>query len=491
MKKEIGLLVHISSLPNEYTIGTMGKESYKFIDILAENKISIWQILPINPTESDHSPYSSVCSFAGNISFIDFEEFFKKGLITKDELIGLKNKDNIFEDEDTLKKKQDLLRKIYEKEPLKEEFEDFISLNKFWLDDYALFLTLQKKLDEKFFYNWPLDIAKKDMNDELIKSIIKEEKELNYYKFTQFIFFKQYMKLKNYANEKGVKIFGDIPIYVSKNSSDVWGDQEIFYLDEDRQPKLKAGVPPDYFSETGQTWGNPVYDWENNKANVLEWWVQRIKYSLNLFDLVRIDHFRGLESFWVIPKEEETAINGWWQKCYGDELFQKLKEEIGEDLPIIAEDLGEITPEVNELREKFKLPGMKILAFAFDENKDNPYLPKNCEENSVSYIGTHDNNTLMGWKNELINKNDTNEIKRVLTALEIDSLDKFEKTVIKTLINTESKISIISIQDILFLDENYRMNIPGIAKGNWTYRMKQEELDKKSLQEFKLLFSQV
>ena len=487
MKKEIGLLLHISSLPNDYTIGTMGKESYKFIDILAENGINIWQILPINPTEDDHSPYSSVCSFAGNISFIDFEDFYLKDLITKDELESLKNKDNIFENQKTLKLKQDLLRKIYEGKTLKEEFENFenfVVQNKFWLDDYALFLTLQEKLDEKLFYNWPLRIANKDMNDELIKSIIEEEAELNYHKFTQFIFFKQYMKLKTYANEKGIKIFGDIPIYVSKNSSDVWGDQDIFFLDEDRQPKLKAGVPPDYFSEDGQAWGNPVYDWENNKENVLSWWVKRIQYSLNLFDLVRIDHFRGLESFWVIPREDETAINGWWQKCYGDELFKKLKEEIGEDLPIIAEDLGEITPAVNELREKYGFPGMKILAFAFDEDDNNQYLPKNCEENSVSYIGTHDNNTLMGWKNELINRDDENEIERILSVLEIDSLEEFEKTIIKTLLNTKSKISVISVQDILFLDENYRMNMPGIAEGNWTYRMKEEELDKEILKLF-------
>lgn len=478
MKKEIGLLVHISSLPNDYTIGTMGKESYKLIDILSLNKIDIWQILPINPTENDHSPYSSVCSFAGNISFIDFEEFYLNNLITKNELDSLKNKKNLFENQETLKIKQDLLRKIYEKTTPTKEFNNFINLNKFWLDDYALFLTLQEKLDEKLFYNWPEDIAKKDMNNELIKTILKEEKELNYYKFTQFIFFKQYIKLKNYANKKGVKIFGDIPIYVSKNSSDVWGDQEIFYLDNDKQPKLKAGVPPDYFSKTGQTWGNPVYDWENNKVNVLSWWVQRIRYNLELFDLIRIDHFRGLESFWVIPKEDETAVNGWWQKCYGDELFKRLKESFGEKLPIIAEDLGEITPEVNELREKYKLPGMKILTFAFDGNENNPYLPKNCEENSVSYIGTHDNNTLIGWKNELISRNDKDEINRVLVALEIDSLKDFEKTIIKTLLNTRSKISIISVQDILLLDENYRMNIPGVAKGNWTYRMKEEELDK-------------
>lgn len=484
MKKEIGLLLHISSLPNDYTIGTMGKESYKLIDILAENGINIWQILPINPTEKDHSPYSSVCSFAGNISFIDFEEFYMEGLITEEQLSTLKNKEDIFENQETLNKKKELLKKVFEKKPFIKEFEDFIYKNKFWLDDYALFLSLQEKLGEKYFYKWPSNLARKDMNDELIKTILEEESQLKYHKFTQFIFFRQYMKLKNYANEKGIKIFGDIPIYVSKNSSDVWGDQEIFFLDEDRQPKLKAGVPPDYFSETGQVWGNPVYDWENNKEEVLTWWVKRVNYSLNLFDLVRIDHFRGLESFWVIPKEDETAVNGWWQKCYGDELFQRLRESIGEDLPIIAEDLGEITPEVNELRDKYNLPGMKILAFAFDGNEHNPYLPKNCVENSVSYIGTHDNNTLIGWKNEILERNNEYEINGILSVLEIDSLEKFEKTIIKTLLDTESKISVIAVQDILFLDENHRMNIPGVAKGNWTYRMKKEQLDKEVLKLF-------
>lgn len=477
MKKEIGILAHISSLPNEYTIGTLGKESYKFVDILSNNKINIWQILPINPTEGDHSPYSSVCSFAGNLSFIDFEDFFEQELISKEELENLKNKDDIFENEQTLKNKENLLRKIFKKVSLENDFKDFLEENKFWLDDYALFLTLQEKLDEYNFYNWPLAIAKKDMNDPIIKEILEEKDELNYHKFTQFIFYKQYRKLKDYANSKGVKIFGDLPIYVSKNSSDVWGDQEIFLLDEDGQPKLKAGVPPDYFSEDGQAWGNPVYDWENNKENVLTWWVQRIKYSLNLFDLVRIDHFRGLESFWVIPREDETAINGWWEKCYGDELFQKLKKEIGEDLPIIAEDLGEITPEVNALREKYELPGMKILAFAYDGNSNNPYLPKNCVENSVSYIGTHDNNTLVGWKNEILLREDEEEIKRILTSLEIDSMEDFEEAVVKKLLETKSKISVLSVQDILLLDENFRMNIPGVAKGNWTYRMKNEELE--------------
>ena len=476
MKKQIGILAHISSLPNDYVIGTLGKESYQFIDALSQNNITIWQILPINPTESDHSPYSSVCSFAGNLSFIDFEEFLENNLISQDELNNLKKIDDNFEDEETLNYKKSLLRKIFTKTILDEDFDNFVEKNRFWLDDYALFLTLQEKLDEKLFYNWPIDIAKKNLQNPLIEEIIEEKNELNYHKFTQYIFFKQYMKVKNYANSKGVKIFGDLPIYVSKNSSDVWGDQEIFLLDDDMQPKLKAGVPPDYFSEDGQTWGNPVYDWENNKENVLSWWIQRIKYCLELFDLVRIDHFRGLESFWVIPKEDETAINGWWQKCYGDELFDKLKEELGENLPIIAEDLGEITPEVNELREKYKLPGMKILAFAYDGNEDNPYLPKNCEENSISYIGTHDNNTLVGWKDEILIRDDDEEIKRICKELEIDSLDEFENAVIKTLLKTQSKISVISIQDILLLDENYRMNIPGIAKGNWTYRMEKEQL---------------
>ncbi len=478
MKKQIGILAHISSLPNDYVIGTLGRESYQFIDILSKNGITIWQILPINPTENDHSPYSSVCSFAGNLSFIDFEEFLENKLISKEELNKLKRKeDNSFESEETLEYKKSLLRKIFSKTTLDRDFQNFAQKNKFWLDDYALFLSLQEKLDEKLFYNWPIDIAKKELDNPIIQEILEENNELNYHKFTQYIFFKQYMKLKNYANSKGVKIFGDLPIYVSKNSSDVWGDQDIFLLDSDMQPKLKAGVPPDYFSEDGQAWGNPVYDWENNKANVLSWWIQRIKYSLELFDLVRIDHFRGLESFWVIPKEDETAINGWWEKCYGDELFQKLKEELGEDLPIIAEDLGEITPEVIALREKYKLPGMKILAFAYDGNENNPYLPKNCEENSISYIGTHDNNTLIGWKNEILNRDDKDEINRISLALNINSMDEFENALIETLIKTKSKISIISIQDILLLDENYRMNIPGIAQGNWTYRMNTNELN--------------
>lgn len=477
MKKEIGILTHISSLPNEYTIGTMGKESYKFIDLLAKNSIDIWQILPINPTQSDHSPYSSNCSFAGNISFIDFEEFYEEKLISKDDLESLKNIDDIFENEETLNKKLKLLRKVFKNYTLDDEFYDFVDKNSFWLDDYAMFLALQEKLDEKCFYDWPIKIANKDFDNEVIKDILEEKDNLNYHKFTQFVFFKQYIKLKKYANKKGIKIFGDLPIYVSTNSSDVWGDQEIFLLDDDKKPKLKAGVPPDYFSEDGQTWGNPVYDWANKKEEVLSWWIQKIKYSLELFDLVRIDHFRGLESFWVIPKEDETAINGWWEKCYGDELFAKLEKEIGENLPIIAEDLGEITPEVNALREKYKLPGMKILAFAYDGNDNNPYLPKNCEKNSVSYIGTHDNNTLIGWKNEILKRDDENEIKRICEALEIDSMEDFEKTIIKTLIDTKSKISIISIQDLLFLDETFRMNTPGIAKGNWTYRMEKHQLN--------------
>ncbi|TLP40768.1 4-alpha-glucanotransferase [Arcobacter arenosus] len=478
MKKQIGILAHISSLPNDYDIGTLGRESYRFIDILSKNNINIWQILPINPTEKDHSPYSSVCSFAGNLSFIDFEEFLENNLISKEELDNLKRKDDTsFESEESLEYKKSLLRKIFTKTTLDEDFQNFTEKNKFWLEDYALFLSLQEKLNEKLFYNWPTDIAKKELCNPIIKELLEEENELNYHKFTQYIFFKQYMKLKNYANSKGVKIFGDLPIYVSKNSSDVWGDQDIFLLDSDMQPKLKAGVPPDYFSEDGQAWGNPVYDWENNKTNVLSWWIQRIKYSLELFDLVRIDHFRGLESFWVIPKDDETAINGWWEKCYGDELFQKLKEELGEDLPIIAEDLGEITPEVIALRDKYKLPGMKILAFAYDGNENNPYLPKNCEENSISYIGTHDNNTLIGWKNEILNRDDKEEINRILSALNINSMDEFENALINTLIETKSKISIISIQDILLHDENYRMNIPGVAQGNWTYRMNMDELN--------------
>ncbi len=369
--------------------------------------------------------------------------------------------------------KRDLLKIAYKRfllrQELLEDFYRFVEENKLWLHDYAMFVAIKEKFDGLPWWDWPQEYKLK--YDETINAFsAKAEDIIGFYKFCQYYFLQQWNALKQYANSKGISIIGDIPLYVAHDSADVWSNHEVFQFDENRLPEKVAGVPPDYFSETGQLWGNPIYHWENMKNNGFKWWIERVKATLAIFDIVRIDHFRGFEAFWAVSYGEETAINGEWMNAPGKELFEAIRNELGE-LPIIAEDLGIITPEVEELRDNFEFPGMKILQFAFHSDKDSGYLPHNYESNFIVYTGTHDNDTLKGWFYNL-----EDHIKEKVLEHADCSDDQIIKKMIRLAWSSVAKMAIIPLQDLLELGSDGRMNIPGTSSGNWQWRFKYEQL---------------
>jgi 4-alpha-glucanotransferase len=345
----------------------------------------------------------------------------------------------------------------------KEEYFTFMSHNSWWLDDYALFRSLKSKNGETVWNTWSKELIARDRNA-LHAAFHELHADVDFHRFLQFVFFRQWFKLKSYANSKGIRIIGDIPLYVSMDSVDVWANQDIFLLDENAQPTQVGGVPPDYFSETGQLWGNPVFNWDRIAERNFDWWIARVKFNLELFDQIRVDHFRGLESFWAVPAKEETAIKGEWLPARGYELFQRLRDQLG-SLNVIAEDLGVITPEVERLRDDFNLPGMKILQFAFGSGPTNLDLPHNYTSNFIAYTGTHDNDTSLGWFNSIEKKE-----KRFLHKYIPGKGKQFVENFIETVWASAAHTAIIPMQDVLGLDTDGRMNTPGIAAGNWDWR---------------------
>lgn len=407
MKRSSGILLHISSLPGEHGIGGMGKNAYQFIDFLAKTNQKIWQILPLGPVGYGNSPYQSYSAFAGNPIFIDIQQLVVDRLISKTLVTDQQFKARKVEFDRVEEWKMGLFREAYKGfqknfDRYKGEYDAFMSLHSWWLNDYALFRSLKSTTGESVWNTWDHKLVKRD-GQALQEAYGELHTEIDYHRFLQFIFFRQWFKLKAYANLKGVRIFGDVPLYVSLDSADVWANQDIFQLDENGKPIQVGGVPPDYFSETGQLWGNPVFDWNRLAERNFDWWLARINFNLSMFDQVRVDHFRGLESFWSIPAKAKTAIVGEWLPAKGHELFQKLKESrvLGSNLNIIAEDLGIITSEVEKLRDDFGLPGMKVLQFAFGSDQENTNLPHNYDSNFVVYTGTHDNDTTLGWFNSI------------------------------------------------------------------------------------------
>lgn len=485
-ERSSGLLMHITSLPGKHGIGTMGREAFDFIDQLVKGGQKYWQILPVGPVSPifGHSPYSSASSFAGNYLFINFE------LLQKEEWMRNYILSDLPEDaygdfvnfDRVIAFKLPLLRKFaanffkYADLDTMEEYNRFYREEKYWLDDYALYMSVSEYYHDYNWITWDPEIRMR--TPEGIREWSEKLKnEIDYFKFEQYIFFKQWSAVKKYANEKGIKIIGDIPIYVTFDSADTWAHTEIFQLNKKMlRPKNVAGVPPDYFSKTGQRWGNPLYVWrEKNslKKETMDWWIKRFRRSLELYDIVRIDHFRGFESYWSIPAEEKTAINGSWQKGPGIAFFKKLKEGLGtgdEPLPVIAEDLGVITPEVEQLREDLGLPGMKILQFAFDFSPKNPYLPHNYKNtNYIVYTGTHDNNTTNGWFYE----NETNEETRqyIIRLLGLEHQHEFHWQLIREALGSIADLSIFPIQDILGYAGKFRMNTPGKTHHNWAWKL--------------------
>lgn len=467
-QRRAGVLLHITSLPGNGKHGDLGKEAYYFVDFLHNTGVSVWQTLPLGVTHADGSPYQCLSAHAGNPNLISLEQLIDE--------VWLDLSDKCEDCMATAKfHKSCLVAKAYEgflakaDNSQKEAFKEFCLAKDFWLDDYALFMALRDDFEQQCWNQWPEPYKNREK-----KAIREAKKRLGYaidsYKFEQFIFFQQWMALKKYANQHGVLLFGDIPIFVSYDSADVWSNRKIFKLDDEGEMVVVAGVPPDYFSATGQRWGNPHYDWDYLQKTGFKWWLERLETQFEQFDIVRIDHFRGLEAAWEIPAHEPTAQIGMWVKAPGQALLQAIKDKFNA-MPLIAEDLGIITDEVEALRDEFNLPGMKILQFAFDGNHDNPYLPINHIANSVVYTGTHDNDTTVGWGAKL-RDDERNYIYEYL-GFPANSL---HCALIQAALASVANLAVIPMQDILELGSEHRMNTPGTTKGNWQWRFQWEQL---------------
>lgn len=455
-------MLHPTSLPGPWHCGDLGAEAYHFIDFLAAAGQKVWQILPLSPTHDDLSPYQSLSAHAGNPELISIEALVAEGWL-QGEVAPSPYRHA----------KQPLIERAWQgfrehaSDAARAELEQFFAQNTHWLDDYALFCVIKMAQQDRGWTEWPKELRDRD-NKALKKAAKQYAERLDVIRFAQFLFTRQWCALKRYANDKGIAIFGDLPIFVAHDSADVWAQRQCFDLDEAGHPTLVAGVPPDYFSATGQRWGNPHYDWDWMEADGFSWWLQRIEGQLKLFDLVRIDHFRGFESYWEIPAHEPTAINGRWVKAPGDALFATLHNQF-DPLPVVAEDLGTITAEVIELRERYALPGMKILQFAFDGNANNPYLPHNHELNSVVYTGTHDNDTTLGWFNGL-----SEHARAMVMEYLGHPSEAMPWPLIRSAYASVARLAVVPMQDVLVLTSEHRMNTPGTTQGNWQWRFSWE-----------------
>ncbi len=467
-----GILMHISSLPSDYGIGTLGDEAYKFIDFLHSAKQSLWQILPVCPTSYGDSPYQSFSTYAGNPYFIDFDLLEKDGLLKKSDYASLDWGENpeYTDYEKIYNNRYKVLKKAYTRfcDGDKSGFDKFLLDNERWISNYALFMAIKDEHGGKCWTEWVDGLKRRDSHSLwLFKEAHAEEVE--FWEFVQFKFFEQWSALKAYAKEKGVKIIGDIPIYVALDSADVWVSPDLFELDDDLLPTAVAGCPPDAFTADGQLWGNPLYKWQRHKETGYGWWTDRIKLATTLYDIVRIDHFRGFDEFYSIPYGDKTARNGKWVQGPGIELFDVLRNNLG-NLPIIAEDLGFLTPSVKELLKNSGFPGMKVLEFAFYPDSDSDYLTQNYDKNCVAYIGTHDNAPLLEWFKET--DKDSLDFCREYINFYGKSDKEFLWALIKTMLASTADTAIMQMQDCLELGAGSRMNTPSTPCGNWQWRMK-------------------
>lgn len=461
-------------------MGDMGIEAYRFIDFLVESDQQYWQVLPLGPTGYGNSPYSCYSAMAGNPLLINPELLRDDQLLADEDFANLPEFPLDYVDfERAITLKVPLLKKACENfkaqaSPMQQkEFSGFCESKENWLEDYALFMALKDHFGGVSWNNWEPEIARREP-----ESLEKWRQQLNaeiyYYKYVQFEFFSQWTELKRYANLRDIKIIGDIPIYVAHDSADVWSHREIFCLDEaSGEPALMAGVPPDYFSSTGQLWGNPVYNWEKLQANNFEWWVERFEAIFAYVDVTRIDHFRGFDAYWAVERGQETAMYGEWIKAPGTALLDLINQKFG-DLPIIAEDLGVITPEVVALRDRYEFPGMKILQFAFGAGPGDPFLPFNYDRNCVVYTGTHDNDTTVGWFNQLSNY-ERDEVLRYFGCIDPQGI---HWSLIRMGWMSIANMAIVPYQDLLGLDTDARMNFPGKPEGNWGWRYRPEALNR-------------
>lgn len=464
--RRAGVLLHPTSLPGPGSVGTLGPDAARFLDFLQASGMSVWQMLPLSQPHEDGSPYQCMSVNAGNIDLVCQILLVEWGWLDGlDEGDGRRNPFHCI-----------LLRKAREgflasaSDEDRQSFERFVQQHGHWLEDYALYLALKQEHGGQPWWQWDRELRDRRPGA-LQKARERLDEVLDQYRFDQYVFYRQWALLREAARDRGVLLFGDMPIFVAHDSADVWAHRHLFDLDEAGQPRHVAGVPPDYFSETGQRWGNPHYDWSRMQADSFQWWIERIAAQLELVDLIRIDHFRGFESYWSIPANEPTAVSGHWVKAPGEALFRALKQRFGR-LPLVAEDLGVITPEVEALRDDFGLPGMKILQFAFEGGPDNPYLPHAHLPNCVVYTGTHDNDTTLGWFSSC----DPSLQSHVLEYLGGPG-ESMPWPLVRSALASVARLAVVPFQDLLGLDGNHRMNVPGTTEGNWEWRFNWDQVD--------------
>jgi 4-alpha-glucanotransferase len=458
-------------LPGPFGIGDLGPAAYQWVDALTRARQTWWQILPLGPTGFGDSPYQSFSAFAGNPNLVSPELLVRDGLLKDADLTGIHFPADRVDYGPVIQFKNHILHRAWDNfrgkssGPLRSAFEEFCARQAGWLDDYALFMALKDANAGKSWHDWPAELRRRQPAA-LARARYELDGALGLHKFRQFLFFRQWNDVRRHCRERGIKLIGDVPIFVASDSADVWANPDIFQLDAERRPKVVAGVPPDYFSRTGQLWGNPLYNWDALKRTGFAWWIARLKAALEQVDLVRLDHFRGFEAYWEIPAGSATAETGRWVKAPGHELFRALRGALG-GLPIIAEDLGIITPEVEALRDHFHLPGMRILQFAFGGAVEHRFLPHNFEHNTVVYTGTHDNDTTLGWFRTLAG-HEAHFLRRYLPGVDHDPV----WSLIRLAWGSVADYALCPLQDVLNLGTEARMNFPGRAGGNWTWRFR-------------------
>ncbi|MEG1772435.1 MAG: 4-alpha-glucanotransferase [Clostridia bacterium] len=474
MKRSFGILLHITSLPSRFGCGSLGREAFEFADFLSKADVSYWQILPITPAGFSDSPYQCFSAFAGDTIFLDLDALVKVGLLRQAEIdnicFGTNNEKVNFE---SVRRGRDILFRIAfsrADDDLLKKVEQFAAENDFWLDDYSLFMAIKRHFSNKSFLEWDTPYKNREP-DALAYARNEFSREIIFVKFLQYLFFEQWGVFKEYLKEKGIRLLGDMPIYVALDSADVWANPSEFLLDQNKSPIVVAGVPPDYFSPTGQLWGNPIYNWNKMRENGFSWWKNRMSQSQRLFDAVRIDHFRGFESYFAIPYGDETAEHGSWEKGPCRDFIDMLKNEFS-GFEIIAEDLGLLTDEVRDMLRFSGFPGMKVLEFAFDYEPPSDYLPHNYTENCVCYTGTHDNNTLSGWLTEL----DGSNMVYMSRYFGLNESEGYLNGILRGGMASVAYLFIAQMQDLLGLGRDARMNTPGTTSGNWVWRLKSNAL---------------
>ncbi len=477
-KRSSGILMHISSLPGKYGIGDLGRQAYQWVDFLHATGTGLWQVLPLNPTGYGDSPYQGLSAFAGNPLFIDLDHLKDLGLLETADLADIPEFPLKVVDFQRVKSwKQAMLEKAYthfknqKKSKLVQDFEGFKQENTYWLEDFSIFMALREQYKLVSWSEWPDAYRLRDPQALLLYEE-EHSREIEMHAFLQFLFFNQWFRLKEYANKKGIQIVGDIPIFMGFDSADVWAFPQLFMLDKDRRPTFVAGVPPDFFSETGQLWGNPLYEWPEHKKEGYTWWINRVAGTLKTVDIVRLDHFRGFAGYYQIPASAKTAEVGEWVTGPGKDLFDVIRTKLG-DLPFIAEDLGVITPDVIELRERYDLPGMRLFQFAFWGNADHEFLPHTYPVNCVAYTGTHDNDTSKSWFEHA----PAQEEHFCMSYLGHPPRVDIPHRMIREIWNSVALFAIAPLQDFLQLGGNARMNLPATTKGNWRWRMRPDAID--------------